>query len=99
MCPHLFYCDFMSLRGEKFDSKLEILEILIHIPYFEVFLKVWIFQWMDVEVEVEVEEVVEVIDEDDEEEWSPNLAKLLAKRSRLSQNLARQRRNHGKTRF
>ena len=49
--------------------------------------------------EVEVEEVVEVIDEDDEEEWSPNLAKLLAKRSRLSQNLARQRRNNGKTRF
>ena len=49
--------------------------------------------------EVEVEEEVEVIDEDDEEEWSPNLAKLLAKRSRLSQNLARQRRNHGKTRF
>ena len=47
----------------------------------------------------EVEEEVEVIDEDDEEEWSPNLAKLLAKRSRLSQNLARQRRNHGKTRF
>ena len=49
--------------------------------------------------EVEVEEEVEVIDEDDEEEWSPNLVKLLAKRSRLSQNLARQRRNHGKTRF
>ena len=49
--------------------------------------------------EVEVEEEVEVIDEDDEEEWSPNLAKLLAKRSRLSQNLARQRRNNGKTRF
>ena len=49
--------------------------------------------------EVEVEEVVEVIDEDDEEEWSPNLAKLLAKRSRLSQNLARQRRYNGKTRF
>ena len=49
--------------------------------------------------EVEVEEEVEVIDEDDEEEWSPNLAKLLAKRSRLSQNLARQRRYNGKTRF
>ena len=47
----------------------------------------------------EVEEEVEVIDEDDEEEWSPNLAKLLAKRSRLSQNLARQRRNNGMTRF
>ena len=49
--------------------------------------------------EVEVEEEVEVIDEDDEEEWSPNLVKLLAKRSRLSQNLARQRRNNGMTRF
>ena len=47
----------------------------------------------------EVEEEVEVIDEDDEEEWSPNLAKLLAKRFRLSQNLARQRRYNGKTRF
>ena len=34
------------------------------------------------QAEVEEEELVEVIDEDDEEEWSPNVAKLAVKRSR-----------------